>query len=182
MNTNLSRIALIVPMLIAAATTSSADTKWSRVAPEGAGFSIEAPGEPLPNQERGDYSYMHERWFLAVNVDSVEPVIGELVASGNRKAVKTSLEAMKDVMIASMKATGGRSSSGEVDGSQYLRFTFETAEFDCITQIVVTADHMYVLAAVGPKGLPDDNAKRFLRSFRLTTAAAGRTASSPAGQ
>ena len=39
-----------------------------------------------------------------------------------------------------------------------------------------------LFAAVGPKGLPDDNAKRFLRSFRLTTAAAGRTASSPEGQ
>src|SRR5688572_29409063 len=49
-----------------------------------------------------------------------------------RSSATSAFEAMKDVMIASMKATGGRSSSGEVDGSQYLRFTFETAEFDCI--------------------------------------------------
>ena len=182
MNTSLSRVVLIVPIIMAAATTSGADSKWSRVTPQGAGFSIEAPGEPQPNQEPGNYSYMHERWFLTVNVDSVEPVIGEMVANGNRKAVKTSLEAMKDVMLASMKATGERSSSGEVDGSPYLRVTFETPEFDCITQIVVTAEHMYVLAAVGPKGLPDDHAKRFLRSFRLTPVATGRTAFSPAGQ
>jgi hypothetical protein len=36
-----------------AVTTSSAEGRWSRVAPQGAGFSIEAPGEPQPGAETG---------------------------------------------------------------------------------------------------------------------------------
>jgi len=42
---------------------------------------------------------------------------------------------------------------------------------------VVTTERMYVVAVAGPKGARDDDAKRFLRSFRLTDDAAGRIAS-----
>jgi hypothetical protein len=39
---------------VTAVTTSGAEGRWSRVAPQGAGFSIEAPGEPQPGAESDD--------------------------------------------------------------------------------------------------------------------------------
>jgi hypothetical protein len=40
--------------------------------------------------------------------------------------------------------------------------------------LVLTAQHEYTVLAARPKGASDDDAKRFVRSFRLTTPAAGR--------
>jgi hypothetical protein len=170
MSNRLPHVFLIASMIfVTAATTGGADARWNRVAPEGAGFSVEAPGEPQANLQPGDYTFFSGRWCLAVKVESVDPVIRQLVESGDRKAATTALDAMMSFMLASMKATGRRSSSGEIDGYPYLRFSLETAEFDSTNMLVLTPQQMYIVVTVGPKGARDDDAKRFLRSFRLVT-------------
>ena len=51
MKNRLSNIFLIASAIVATAVTDgAADTRWSRVSPEGAGFSAEAPGEPQPSE------------------------------------------------------------------------------------------------------------------------------------
>ena len=45
--------------------------------------------------------------------------------------------------------------------------------------LVLTVNRLFMVMTIGPKGSPDDAAKRFLRSFRLVTPDAAPTAASP---
>jgi hypothetical protein len=142
--------------------------------PAGVGFRRKVPASRSRRQasrrriRNPEITYFSGRWCLSVKVESVDPVFQKLVESGDRKAARRALEAMKDFMLAGMKATGGRSSSGEIDGYP-LRFWLETEEFDSTNMLVLTAQQMYIVVTVGPKGARDDDAKRFLRSFHLVT-------------
>ena len=168
----LSHVFLVVAMILAAAIPNRADTRWSRVAPDGAGFSIEAPGERMPAKEAGEYDYNVGLWFLSVKLMPVDPGVRHLLESRDRRAIRTRLESMRDGIAATVKATTARSSFGEVDGYPTIRFSLEFDELEGTNLIVLTGDQMYMVITVGPKGGSDDNAKRFLRSFRLTTNAA----------
>jgi hypothetical protein len=181
MKNRLSNTSLIASAIVATAVTGgAADTRWSRVSPEGAGFSAEAPGEPQPS-EPGQYSYSSGLWFYCVKLIPVDPGTRILVERGDKKALKTRLESSRNSMVATVNATSDRSSYGELDGYPSLRFSLATEELAGTNLLVLTGEHMYMVMTVGPKGAKDDDAKRFLASFRLTTDAAGRTTmSSPA--
>ena len=156
-------------ILATAVSTSSAETRWNRVAPQGAGFSIEAPSEPQPDAESGKYVFESGFWFLAVQLLPVNPIIRELVEHGDRKALVKCLESMRDSIVDGTAAKRGRSSSGDLDGYPSLRFSLETGELEGTNLLVVTPEHFYLVITVGPKGSPDDTPKRFLKSFRLAT-------------
>ena len=168
----LPHVFLVVSMILVAATTSGADPRWSRLTPDGAGFSIEVPGEPLPTKAPGEYDYNAGLWFFSVKLMPVDPGVRHLLESRDRRAIRTRLESMRDGIAATVKATSARSSFGEVDGYPTIRFSLEFDELEGTNLIVLTGDQMYMVITVGPKGGSDDNAKRFLRSFRLTTNAA----------
>jgi hypothetical protein len=70
-------------------------------------------------------------------------------------------------MVGAVSVTRGGSWSGEIDGYPSLRFSLETAELVRTTLLVLSAEHLYLVKTVGPKGSPDDDATRFLQSFRL---------------
>ena len=163
----LPHVFLVVSLILAAATTSGADPRWSRLTPEGAGFSIDVPGEQLPSQAAGEYGYNAGLWFFSIRHTAVEPAVRHLVETGDRRALRTRLESMRDVMVASVKATCDRSSFTEIDGFQALRFRLANEDLEGTNLLVITGDQVYMVMTVGPKGAPDDNAKRFLRSFRL---------------
>jgi hypothetical protein len=161
--------------LSAAATPSRADTRWSRTAPEGAGFSIEVPGELKITDEGDQYLYRSKGWVFTVWSDPNEAPVRALVERGDRKGLERELELSRDSVFRVWEATRrGSSSTAEIDGYASLRFSFEDTDHEYIGLLVLTAQHEYTVLAARPKGASDDDAKRFVRSFRLTTPAAGR--------
>jgi hypothetical protein len=181
MKNRLCTIFLIASMIVVTAVAiGAADTRWSRVAPEGAGFSAEAPGDPQPGDVPGQYSYSSGLWFFCVRLIPVDPGTRILVERRDKKALKTRLESTRNSVVATVNATSDRSSYGEVDGYPSLRFSLATEELAGANLLVLTGEHMYMVMTIGPKGAKDDDAKRFLASFRLTDSAGRSTPSSPA--
>src|SRR5262245_53132487 len=166
-------------IVVAAGSIGAADPRWSRIAPEDAGFSVEVPGEREPSDGPGQYSYSSGFRFYRVNMLQPEPAVKILLERGDKKALKTRLEATRNTMVATANATSDRSSFGEVDGYPSLRFSLETDEMAGTNMLVLTGDQFYMVMTLGPKGAKDDDAKRFLDSFRLTRDAAGRPTAAP---
>lgn len=170
MNNSYLEAILIGSIIFATAASTSADTtRWNRVAPQGAGFSIEAPSEPQPNAESGKYVFESGFWFLAVQLLPVDPTTRQLVERRERKTLVKCLESMRDTIVEGVPAKRGRSSSGDVDGYPSLRFSLEIGELEGNNLLVITPEHYYLVITVGPKGSPSDSPKRFLKSFRLVT-------------
>jgi hypothetical protein len=164
---------------VTAVGASGAEDGWSRVAPQGAGFSIEAPGEPQAGYEPGQYTYSSGLWFLGVKILPVAPGTRVLVERRDRKALVRCLESMSDSMAAAAGATRRGSSSVDVDGYTSFRFSMENADLEGTNLLVLTVNRLFMVMTIGPKGSPDDAAKRFLRSFRLVPPDATPTAASP---
>ncbi len=156
---------------------SDADVRWHRHAPEGAGFSVEVPSEPKSGVAPGEYEYSSGFWTLGVKIRPVDPGTRRMVERRDRKALERCLESIRDSTLSAVTAKPRDSSTGEIDGYPSIRFSFEfpveNMEFEASNLLVLTSEHLYILMTVGPKGLPNDDAKRFLRSFRLVTADAG---------
>ena len=160
---------------LVSANSSSADTRWSRTTPDGAGFSVEVPGELNLTQDGDQYLYRSKGWIFTVWFDPNEASIRQLVERRDRHGVKRELELSRDSLFRVWKATRrGSSSSEQIDGYLSIRFSFEDAEHDYIGLIVLTPEHEFTALAARPKGASDDDAKRFVRSFRLATPAADR--------
>ena len=71
---------------VTAVGASGAEDGWSRVDPQRAGFSIEAPGEPQAGHEPGQYTYSSGLWFLGVKILPVAPRTRVLVERRDRRA------------------------------------------------------------------------------------------------
>jgi hypothetical protein len=179
---NCFRKAIVIGSIIVltAVTISSAGGRWNRVAPQGAGFSIEAPGEAKPTSEPGQYEYASGLWFLGVKIQSVDPHTRQLVERRDRKALVKCLELVRDVIVDEVKTRRSGSSSGETDGYPSLRFSIESDEIEATNLLVLTSEHLYLVMTVGPKGSSKDDAKRFLKSFRLETTSVRSSADSNA--
>ena len=170
MNTGLLNSVLVAVMIhFAAATTSAEEVRWNRVVPPGAGFSIEAPGEAQPSAELGPYVYKAGWWLLSVSTQAVDPDTKQLVERRQRKELVRCLETLGDRFAAGVGARRRDSSSGDVDGNPSLRFSLENADLEGTNLIVLTADHLYLVMTVGPKGSSNADAKRFIRGFRLVS-------------
>jgi hypothetical protein len=170
MKNRLADIFLIVStIVVTAATTGRADTRWSRLAPEGAGFSVEVPGEPQPGEGPGQYSYSSGLSCYAVKLIAVDSATRTLVERRDKKALKTRLESTKDTIAATFNGRIDSPSFGEINGYPSLRFSLETEELEGTSLLVLTSDQMYMVMTVAPKGLKNADAKRFLESFRLTS-------------
>jgi hypothetical protein len=160
---------LIASMIhLTAVTTSGAGTRWSRLTPPAAGFSVEVPGEPEPSTEPDQYVYSSGLWLLSVRSQANAPTTRQLVERGERKALVKCLESVRDSMVDA--ATGMRrssSSSGNLDGYPSLRFSLENELLEGTNLLVLTREQLYLVMTVGPKGTRNADAERFLRSFRL---------------
>jgi hypothetical protein len=153
----------------AAVTTIGAETSWNRVVPDGAGFSIEAPGAPQPTAGPGQYVYTSGLWHLSVTIQAIDAPIPQFFERRERKALVQCLELVGDSMAGAVGATRNGSSSGDIDGYPSLRFTLESNELEGINLLVLTRQHLYLVMTIGPKGTRNEDAKRFLGSFHLVT-------------
>jgi hypothetical protein len=181
MQNRISNIFLMASAIVVGTAAVTADIRWRRVTPEGARFSVDVPGEQQPDDQAGQYSYSSGFWFYCIKLLPTDPGSRLLLERGDKKALKTRLESTRDTLVATVNATSDRSSFGEIDGYPSLRFSLEIGELAGTDLLVLTGEHMYMVMTLGPKGARDDDAKRFLDSFRLTTDAAGRvTVISPA--
>ena len=181
MKNRISNIFLMASaIVVSAAATGAADTRWRRVAPEGALFSVEAPGEQQADDQPGQYSYSSGLWFYCIKLLPTDPGSRILLERGDKKALRTRLASTRDTLLATVNATSDRSSFGELDGYPTLGFSLAIDGLAGTNLLVLTREHMYMVMTLGPQGARDEYAKRFLASFRLTTDAAGRlTAASP---
>ena len=152
---------------LAAATARGAGTPWSRLSPNGAGFSVEVPGEPQPAGRPNEYRYASGPWIMAVGIQAVDPRTKQLVERGDRKAIVKCLESVRDAFLDGVSANRRGSSSGDLDGYPSLRFSLENAELEGTNLFVLTTENLYMVITIGPKGTSNDDAKRFLKSFRL---------------
>ena len=159
-----SILALTAPML-------SADEGWTRQTPAGRAFSVEVPGERIPAERPALYEYRSDQWIFMVDVQPSDNASRQVLERGDRRAIKQMLEAERDTFISDLegKRTGG-SSARESDDNPSIRFSVETDSSLLVMQVVITREHYYYVVAQAPKGTPDDEAKRFVRSFRLDAA------------
>jgi hypothetical protein len=181
MQNRISNIFLMASAIVVSASAAvAADARWRRVSPDGARFSVDAPGEQQSDDQPGQYSYSSGLWFYCIKLLPTDPASRILLERGDKKALRTRLESTRDTLIATVNATSDRSSFGDLAGYPSLRFSIAIDELAGTNLLVLTGEQMYMVMTLGPRGARDDDAKRFLDSFRLTTDAAGRpTASSP---
>jgi hypothetical protein len=66
------------------------------------------------------------------------------------------------------------SSSAGIDGYPSLSFSLEGTDLERTNLLVLTREHLYLVMTLGPKGLPNGDAKRFLKSFRVVETAESR--------
>jgi hypothetical protein len=150
--------------------------KWTTVAPEDVGFSVQAPGTPRPNPEKPTkYSVILEDSSFIVDVDALEVNIRQAVASGDKNLIARYMETLRDVTVDEMKATRRTNSSADYNGNPSLFFTFDGAlgdlKFEGTERIVLANDRLYLVVAIGTAGkLPKADVDRFHGSFRLTKA------------
>lgn len=159
---------------LAAALPARAEQDWTRVAPQGAGFSVDTPVAAEPTDNRGFYLYPYKGWSMTVAVFRHDEDMRRRLA-GDPKALKRELKAIKQEVLESWGAIrDGDASSGEVDGQPSIRFAFNDGQRDGLGLIVITGDRLYEIVAIGRTGSSDEDAKRFIRSFRLGLSAAER--------
>ena len=115
MKNRISHIILLASaIVVAAATTGRADARWSRLAPEGAGFSVEVPGEPQPSGEPGQYWYSSGLWFYCIKLlrgRCSDACSGR--AAATRRALKNTLGVDERHIAATVNGTIGSSSFAE---------------------------------------------------------------------
>ena len=175
MQNRISNIFLMASAIVVSASAAiAADARWRRVSPDGARFSVDAPGAQQADDQPGQYSYSSGLWFYCVKLLPTDPASRILLERGDKKALRTRLESTRDTLIATVNATSDRSSFGELNGYPSLGFSLAIDGLAGTNLLVLTGEHMYMVMTLGPKGARDEDAKRFLASFRLTADAAGR--------
>ena len=171
--------ALVFTLSFTAAVRALPATNWVDVSPKDGGFSVQMPATPKPSANRpgrldvtmGDSSFI-------VSPDPIDPAIGKAVRNRNRGAVDAYLGKLRDGTVNGMEAKLLTSEGADLEGSPSILFTFtgesEGKAFEGTERIVLTADRMFVLVALGEKGsLKKEDVDRFLGSFRLVAAPPG---------
>jgi hypothetical protein len=177
MQNRVSNIFLMASAIVVSASATAA-ARWRRVVPEGARFSVDAPGEQQADDQPGQYSYSSGLWFCCIKLLPTNPGSRMLLEHGDKKALRTRLASTRDTLLATVNATSDRSSFGELDGYPSLGFSLAIDGLAGTSVLVVTGEQTYLVMTLGPKGAVDEDAKRFLASFRLTRDATGRSTAS----
>ena len=154
---------------VTAVTTSGAEGRWSRVAPQRRRLLNRGAGRASAGGRSGQYVYTSGLWFLQVKLLAVDPMTRELVERRERKALVQCLESVRDSMVGAATATQGGSSSGDIDGYPSLRFSLATAELEGTNLLVVTGEHLYLVMTVGPKGIVERRRKALRQKLHVVT-------------
>ena len=177
--------ALIAGLIVSLLPLSGAESRWSTLAPAGAGFTVEVPGELQPGDKPGHYVYVAGDWSYIIQVDSNTDTIRESVANHESVPIAVYLDSLRGSMLKGANATQRSVSTVAVDGYPSVLFSYDGQAngqaFRGTDRIVVTEDHLYLIVAIGPTG-PSENpdVERFYRSFHIVMSATGSAAASPA--
>jgi hypothetical protein len=175
--------ALIAGVIISLLPLSGAESRWNTLAPAGAGFTVEVPGELQPGDKPGHYVYVAGDWSYIIQVDSNSETIRESVANHESVPIAVYLDSLRGSMLKGANATQRSSSTMTVDGYPSVLFSYDGQAngqaFRGTDRIVVTEDHLYLVVAIGPSG-PSENpdVERFYRSFHIVKSATESTAAS----
>jgi hypothetical protein len=176
-------------LLLAAPLPAASVSGWTEVSPKDGAFAIQMPGTPKPDSKKpGRFAVSKGATSWIVEHEPMDPAVRELIQSGNRKRVEKILETLRDGTVNGMKATLIGSNEDDFEGSPSVFFAFsgvvEGTTIEATQRIVLTADRMYSVVAMGAAGaMKKEDVERFFGSFRLTTAASDAPASAaPAGK
>ena len=159
---------------LAAALPARAEQDWTRVAPRGAGFSVDTPVPAEPTDIRGFYLYPYKGWSMSVSVFLHDEATRQRLF-GNEDAKKSELKTIKKELLAAWGSVrDSKASSGEINDQPSVGFAFDDGQRDGLGLIVLTGDRLYEIVAIGPRGSSDEDAKRFISSFRLGLLATNR--------
>jgi hypothetical protein len=177
---------VLLPGAPLAATSRSG---WVEVSPKDGGFAIHMPGTPkLYSKKPGRFAVSKGATTWIVEHEPMDPAVRELIQGGNRKRMEKILEILRDGTVNGIKGTLIGSNEDDFEGSPSVFFAFsgvvEGTTIDATQRIVLTADRMYSVVAMGASGATKkEDLERFFNSFRLTTAAPDAPASAaPAGK
>src|SRR5262245_7286193 len=85
--------------------STRAESRWSTLAPAGAGFTVDVPGEPQPSDKPGHYVYVAGDWTYIIQVDSNSDTIRESVANHESLPITVYLDSLRGSMIKGANAT-----------------------------------------------------------------------------
>jgi hypothetical protein len=148
------------------------ESKWTRIEPKDAGFSIELPGTVTENPPPGQYSSMSGVGFFLVQVIPLDAFTRATATGGDRKAIASLLESMRDGSIHNIKGTLRTSSSEPFDGRPSILASFDGTPQDTLMaateRLVLNEGCVYLIVAVGAKSeMRQADVDRFIRGFHL---------------
>ena len=157
-----------------------AATKWTRLAPQGEGFSIDMPGTPTANSKPGGYVYEADDGAFFVTIRPVSDILRDSVTAADRALITQYLDNIHKGMV--RDKTERSSSTADFSGYPSVRFSADGESddkqvFQATYWFIVTELHEYMLMAIGPRGAPTATADRFMKSFRLVGQTAKRSGS-----
>jgi hypothetical protein len=149
--------ALIAGLIISLPPLSGAESRWNTLAPAGAGFTVEVPGELQPADKPGHYVYVAGDWSYIIQVDSNTETIRESVANRESVPIAVYLDSLRGSMLKGANATQRSVSTVAVDANRPCCSRWQAnGRPSGIDRIVVTEDHLYLIVAIGPTG-PSEN-------------------------
>jgi hypothetical protein len=154
---------------------AASGSAWTEVSPKDGGFAIQMPGTPKPDSKKpGRFAVEKGATSWIVEHEPMDPAVRELIETRNRKRVDKILETLRDGTVNGMKATLIGSNADDFEGSPSIFFAFsgvvEGTTIEATQRIVLTADRMYSVVALGASGATKkEDLERFFNSFRLTT-------------
>ena len=104
--------------------------RWNRVAPPGAGFSIDSPGSQKPSALPGLHAYDYGGWSLVVKVSAHDDSSYRAeLARGDRAALERELQLQMDSMLRVWHARDHSAPAANMlDGHPSISFTFADAQ------------------------------------------------------
>lgn len=160
-------------MLQGPAGGPGADEKtWTKIEPKDAGFSIELPGTVTESPSAGQYSSTSGVGYFLVQVIPLDAFTRETASKGDRKAVSSLLESMRDGSIHNIKGTLRTSTFEPFEGRPSLLASFDGTPQDtlmAVTERLVLNDGcVFLVVAVGAKSaMRAADVDRFMRGFHL---------------
>jgi hypothetical protein len=162
------RLSLSVLVLIAVFSELQAQTEpsgWVTLAPEGAGFSVLVPGEPIEKIDQKKSFTLHS---FNVTVGRATYIASYSDYLPGKLDPVTALTANRDKFNQSLQGKIISSHQITIDGQIGIEFTTETSAANVKSQLFLIGNRMFqIVVFVFRDANETENVNRFFESFRL---------------
>ena len=152
-------------------SSSSAQSQWQLVEPEGGGFSVSMPGTPTVESETkpSDLGPYTSKLFT-VTAGNVIYLVGYVDYQPSvRLNVQGELDATRDKFLKAVSGTLVAEKKITLGGHSGIEFTADIGTTHFVTsKVYVVGQRPYQILAVTRKGADQTDANKFLSSFKLS--------------